>query len=80
MELHQANLIILAEYLLTHNAMWNFQDFCVIQVLREINFVESLPFFFAILGALNFITAFSKCQPSKSSEPLNVFQWQILHF
>ena len=38
--------------------MWKFQDFSVIQILREINFRESRSCktaFFANLGALNFV-------------------------
>ena len=34
--------------------MWNFQDFTLIQILRQINFGESEAAFFALLGALNF--------------------------
>ena len=38
--------------------MWKFQDFSIVQILREINFVESRSsntVVFAILGALTFV-------------------------
>ena len=38
--------------------VWNFQDFSVTQILRKINFGESLsakPAIFAIFGAQNFV-------------------------
>ena len=38
--------------------MWKFQDFCITEILREINFVHSKSAKtagFAILGAVNFV-------------------------
>ena len=35
--------------------MWKFQDFCITQILREINFVDSRCAKTAILGAVNFV-------------------------
>ena len=38
--------------------MWKFQEFCVSEILREINFVDSRSAkttIFAILGAVNFV-------------------------
>ena len=56
-----------------------FQDFCITEILREINFVDLRGCEFYSLG---------KFQPSKSakihknlnSEPLNFVKWLILHF
>ena len=38
--------------------MWKFQDFCITDILREINFVDSRSAkiaVFAILGAVNYV-------------------------
>ena len=38
--------------------MWKFQDFCITQILREINFWDSRSAktaIFALLGAVNFV-------------------------
>ena len=62
--------------------MWKFQDFCIIEILREIKFGDSRSAksaVFAILAAVSFVHLV-KIQPSKSakihknpnSEPLNV--------
>ena len=73
-----------------HFTVWKFQDISVIQILRETNFEESRSCKsgnFAILGALNFVNlvnfSLQKVQKfikSQNSEPLNVLEWQILHF
>ena len=71
------------------STMWKFQDFCITEILREINFVDSRSAksdIFAILGAVNFVhlanSAFKKCKNSSKSisEPFNVLKWQSLHF
>ena len=63
--------------------MWKFQEFSVIQILRETNFEGSRSAksaVFAIFEALNFvileISAFRKCKINKnqSSESLNVLK------
>jgi len=65
--------------------LWKFQDFFVIQILREINFGESRHSKnanFAILWDSEFVDL-GKFRPSKSakihksqnSEPLNVLEW-----
>ena len=69
--------------------MWKFQDFCITQILREINFVDSRSAKTAIFchfWALEF-SSFGKFQPLNvektsilNSEPLIVLEWQISHF
>ena len=52
--------------LTTSLTVWKFEDFSVAQILREITFGESRSsktVFFAILGALNFVT-----QPNKGAK------------
>ena len=47
--------------------MWKFQDYCITEILREINFEDSgsaKSAVFAILGAVNF----GKYQPKKSAK------------
>jgi len=72
---------------LPHFTVWNFQDFSVTQILREINFEKcrsSKTAYFAILGALNFVDL-CHFQPAKSakihenqnSKPLIVLKWQF---
>ena len=69
--------------------VWNFQDFVVIQILRETNFEEPQCLKLPFLPFLGYeFCLCCKFQPSKSakihkttnSEPLNVLKWQILHF
>ena len=66
--------------------MWKIQDFCMTQILREINSRSEKTAFFAILGAVNFVhlvivslkvQKFTKIQ---LQEPLNVSKWLILYF
>ena len=67
-----------------------FQEFSVIQNLREINFRESRgskTTFFAILKPLNFVNLANyslhkvpEIHENQILEPLNVSKWQILHF
>ena len=50
--------------LISLNTVWKFQDFCVIQILREINFGESRSSKMAILaifGALNSVNLVNLC-------------------
>ena len=68
--------------------MWKFQDFSVIEILREINFGEyksSKTAYLAIMETLNFgnfvnfsLQKRAKIHPSQNSEPLIVFKWQCL--
>ena len=67
--------------------MWKFQDFSVIQILREINFEESISStnaISAILGALNFVNLVNiaskkyKNKKGQNSWPLNVQKRHIL--
>ena len=78
-----SNLLIVAQ------CGWEFQDFSVIQILREINFGESRSSKTA--NFCNFRDCgffyFGKFQSSKlqklenqNSEPLNMLKLQILHF
>ena len=70
--------------------MWKFQDFSVIQILREIKIGESRnpkTTVIAIFEALDFVSlvnfSLQKVLTNhkyQNSEPLNVFKWQILHF
>ena len=71
--------------------VWKFQDYSVVQILREINFGESRSSktaVYAILGAMNFYDLVKICKPpapSKSakiqnSEPLNVSKIQMADF
>ena len=70
--------------------VWKFQDFCITEILREINFEDSRSAksaVFAILGAVNFVHlvnfSLQKVQKfikNQNSEPLNVVKWLILHF
>ena len=70
--------------------MWKFQDFSVIQILRETNFGKTKSpknAIFVIFGALNFVTLVNfslsksaRINKNKNSEPLNVLKWQILQF
>ena len=59
--------------------MWKFQDFSVIQILREIIFGEGRTFkstVFAILGALNFVFRPSEnanIHGNQNSKLVNVF-------
>ena len=60
------------------HSMWEFQDFPVIQILREINFRDfrsSKTAIFSFLGAPNIanLVIFSL----QNSEPLNVFKWHL---
>ena len=70
--------------------LWNFQDFSIFQILREISFGEcriAKTAVFAIFGGSEFCQ-FGRFQPSKSAkihkhqnlEPLNVLKRLILHF
>ena len=73
----------------SRNTVWNFQDFCITQILLEINFVDSRSVktpVFAIFGALNFINLVNfslqkvqKCIKIQIS-PSKCGKWQILHF
>jgi len=73
-----------------NSTVWKFQDFCITEILREINFEDSKSAksaVFAILGAVNFVHlvnfSFQKMQKfikNQNSEPLNVVKWLILHF
>jgi len=71
--------------------VWKFQDFCITEILREINFVDSrsaktadFPFLKIKKGCE--FWSFGTFQPSKNaiihknqnSEPLNVVKWLIL--
>ena len=71
--------------------VWKFQDFSVIQILREINFGNirsSKTAVFVIFGALNYVDmgnfSLQKVQKLKkknqNSVPVNVLQWQIVNF
>ena len=62
--------------------VWKFQDFSIIQILCEINFVDSRSTktdIFAILGAVNFVkpSKSEKIHKNQNSEPLNVLKWQF---
>ena len=70
--------------------MWKFQDFSVIQILREITFGDSKSAkiaVFAILGALIFVHLVNpslwkvqKYIKIKIQSLNNLLEWQILHF
>ena len=70
--------------------MWKFQDYCITQILREINFGDSSSAktaVFAILGAVNFVHLVNmslqksaKIHQNQISEPLNVVKWLVWHF
>ena len=72
--------------MLFYATVWKFQNFSVIQILRETNFEGSRSCKSAnsaILGALNFgnlVNFSAKIHKNANSEPLNVLKWQILHF
>ena len=70
--------------------MWEFQDYCITEILREINFVDSRSAkttVFAILGGVKFVNLgnfglqiVQKFKKNENSEPVDVLKWQILHF
>ena len=70
--------------------MWKFQDFSVIQILREINFGKprsSETAIFTIFRALEFgklvnlcLQKVQKMHKNQISESLDVVNWQFLHF
>ena len=70
--------------------MWKFKEFCITEILREINFVDSRSVktaIFATLGAMNFVHLVNcilqnvqKTHDNQNSEPLNVLKWLILYF
>ena len=61
------------------------QDFCIAQILREINFEDSRSAktaIFAILRTVNSVHLVKNAKLAKipNSEPFNVVKWLILHF
>ena len=69
--------------------MWKSQDFCINQILREINFGESqssktanFPFLRLLILLSSSILALkvAKMHGNQNSEPLIVLELQILHF
>ena len=60
--------------------MWKFQDFSVIQILREIDFKESRSSKTAVFAiSVDFVNV-TKNAESQDLEPLNVLKCQILQF
>ena len=60
---------------------WEFQDYSVTRILREITFGEYLMKFLEILNFVTWVNfSFPKLQNliNQNSEPLNVLRWQIL--
>ena len=84
---HYSCLKVFVRALCAKSTVWKFQDFCITQFIREINFEHSRSAktaIFALLRAVNFVQlvsfSFQKVQKfikNQNLESLNVLKWLV---